>query len=196
MRERRPAVRGSLFTAMLLMAALAQPVSAGGPVPEPAGYRLDGYRAPTPATLAGAVAVDTAAARRLVEDGAVLPVNVLKLERSTLPGAPWLLGKPTPQIPGGVWLPNVGLGEPGPELEAYFAGALDRLTGGARERGLLFYCLADCWMSWNAAKRALALGYRRVYWYRDGLDGWAEAGLPTQDGGPLPISGTPSSPAR
>ncbi|WP_431855988.1 PQQ-dependent catabolism-associated CXXCW motif protein [Azospirillum sp.] len=182
-------MRGSFWAAMAAMVLLTLPARAGGPVTEPAGYRLDGYRAPTPATLAGATTVDTAAARRLVEEGAALPVNVLKLERR--PAGPWLLAKPTPQIPGGVWLPNVGLGEPGPEIEAYMVHALERLTGGDRGRGLLFYCLADCWMSWNAAKRALFLGYRRVYWYRDGLDGWEEAGLPTQDGGPLPLSAGP-----
>jgi hypothetical protein len=32
-------------------------------------------------------------------------------------------------------------------------------------------------MSWNAAKRALALGYRSVHWYPDGTDGWGEAGF-------------------
>ena len=173
----------------LLVAALMTggPAWAGEPVAEPAGYRLEGYRSPTPASLAGALTVDTAAARRLIEAGEVIAINVLKLDRSTLPGGPWLLGKPSPQLPGGVWLPNVGLGEPGPEFEGYLRRTLERLTGGERDRGLLFYCLADCWMSWNAAKRALALGYRRVVWYRDGLDGWVEAGLPTQDGGPLPL---------
>jgi rhodanese-related sulfurtransferase len=32
-------------------------------------------------------------------------------------------------------------------------------------------------MSWNAAKRAASWGYRRVYWYRDGTDGWEAAKL-------------------
>ncbi len=42
-------------------------------------------------------------------------------------------------------------------------------------------------MSWNAAKRALALGYQNVAWYPDGTDGWHEAGLPLQDAGkPIP----------
>ena len=35
-------------------------------------------------------------------------------------------------------------------------------------------------MSWNAAKRALALGYRRVLWYPEGTDGWARQGLPLE----------------
>ena len=31
-------------------------------------------------------------------------------------------------------------------------------------------------MSWNAAKRAVALGYSAVNWYPEGVDGWAAAG--------------------
>lgn len=175
-----------LAVAVAMVAGVAL---AGEPVPEPAGYRLSDYRAPTPATLAGAVTVDTAEARALVGVGAAIPLNVLKADRSTLPGGPWLVGKPQPQIPGGVWLPNVGAGEPGAEIDGYFRRNLERLTAGDRERGLLFYCLADCWMSWNAAKRALSLGYGRVYWYRDGMDGWSEAGLPTEDALPVPVGG-------
>jgi PQQ-dependent catabolism-associated CXXCW motif protein len=42
----------------------------------------------------------------------------------------------------------------------------------------------ECWMSWNAAKRAVALGYARVHWYPDGTDGWAAAGLPLAEARP------------
>lgn len=167
--------------AALLLAATAV---AAEPVPE--GYRMDRYRAPTPETVPGAQTVDTAAVAALVETGAARPVNVMKADRSALPGGPWLVAEPRPQIPGGVWLPNVGLGALSAEEEAGFAAALERLTGGRRDGGLLFYCLADCWMSWNAAKRAAALGYTRVFWYREGLDGWEAAGRPTEPGLPVP----------
>ena len=33
----------------------------------------------------------------------------------------------------------------------------------------MFYCRSDCWLSWNAARRAHQLGYRQLYWYRAGL---------------------------
>ena len=33
-------------------------------------------------------------------------------------------------------------------------------------------------MSWNAAKRALALGYGNVAWFPDGTDAWEALGLP------------------
>ena len=67
-----------------------------------------------------------------------------------------------------------------PALEAYFQAGLTAVTQGDRNRALLFYCLERCWMSWNAAKRALALGYRRVLWYPEGTDGWARQGLPLE----------------
>jgi PQQ-dependent catabolism-associated CXXCW motif protein len=49
---------------------------------------------------------------------------------------------------------------------------------------VVLYCLADCWMSWNAAKRALAIGYSNVAWYREGTDGWVAAGLPLEEATP------------
>jgi len=181
-------MRAMLAAVVLVMAALGP---AGASEPEPAGYRMSAYRGPTPAGLAGAVTVDTAAARRLLDDDAAIPINVQKADRSALPRGPWLVGWPQPQIPGGVWLGNVGLGEPEPDILAYFRANLERLTKGDPGRGLLFYCLSDCWLSWNAAKRALSMGYRRVYWYRDGIDGWIEAGLPTVEAMPEPVTASP-----
>ena len=64
-----------------------------------------------------------------------------------------------------------------------------RLSGGDRARRLVFYCQAECWMSWNAAKRALGLGYRNVVWYPEGTDGWQAAGLPLQMAEPQPMPG-------
>jgi len=49
----------------------------------------------------------------------------------------------------------------------------------------VFYCLASCWMSWNAAKRALELGYTNVAWYPEGTDGWADQGLPLEGRVPM-----------
>ena len=42
-------------------------------------------------------------------------------------------------------------------------------------------------MSWNAAKRALALGYKNVGWYPEGTDGWKAAGLPLESAEPTPM---------
>ena len=61
------------------------------------------------------------------------------------------------------------------ETENYFRLGLERVTQSDGAKLLVFYCIRDCWMSWNAAKRALALGYKNVAWYSDG---WEAAGLP------------------
>ena len=54
---------------------------------------------------------------------------------------------------------------------------LAKLTGGDKNRPVVFYCDANCWMSWNAAKRALVeLGYTSVYWYPEGVQGWQKVG--------------------
>jgi PQQ-dependent catabolism-associated CXXCW motif protein len=84
-------------------------------------------------------------------------------------------------IEGARWLPNVGYGALSATLEDYFRTRLERLTSGDRDGALVFFCLKDCWMSWNAAKRALEFGYRNVMWFRDGTDGWQELGYPLVD---------------
>jgi rhodanese-related sulfurtransferase len=49
-----------------------------------------------------------------------------------------------------------------------------------KSRKLVFYCLGvKCVASWRAAEKALALGYKNVYAFRDGLPGWVSAGYPT-----------------
>ncbi len=84
-------------------------------------------------------------------------------------------------------MPNVGYGELSAEFELYFRDNLARLTGNDRSRPLVFYCEADCWMSWNAAKRALAYGYDMVIWYPEGTEGWRAAGLPLEAAEPVPM---------
>ena len=85
-----------------------------------------------------------------------------------------------------MWLPNTGFGVlPVPE-ESYLQDNLRRLTGGDAATPVVFFCEADCWMSWNAARRAVSWGYTAVIWYPHGTDGWAEAGLPLAETTPEP----------
>jgi PQQ-dependent catabolism-associated CXXCW motif protein len=46
-------------------------------------------------------------------------------------------------------------------------------------RPVVFYCHEKCWLSWNGAKRAIGYGYRNVYWFPDGIEGWRKSKLPT-----------------
>ena len=144
-----------------------------------AEYRMGDYRAPVPLEMEGAVTLDTDEARDLLVQGDVVVLDVLPAPRRPSDGA-WLVSKPRRSLPGAVWLANTGYGDLSPAMRSWFAGQLAQLSGGDKSRRLMFFCIIDCWMSWNAAKRALSLGYSRVYWYPDGSDGWEFAGLPLE----------------
>jgi PQQ-dependent catabolism-associated CXXCW motif protein len=161
-------------------------------VAEPSGYRMEEYRAPTPATLAGAVVLTTEQARALWAEQQAAFIDVLPHPpRPTgLPASTIWRPKPRFDIPGSIWLPDTGYGALAPVTEAYFESGLAQAAAGDRGRALVFYCLENCWMSWNAAKRAMDLGYAHVAWYRDGMDGWEASGLPTEAREPLPRPST------
>jgi PQQ-dependent catabolism-associated CXXCW motif protein len=167
---------------MLLAGAAAR----GGDVPEPDGYWTGEYRAATPATLEGARVVTTAEARQLWDGKDAIFIDVMPHapRPANLPAGTIWRERPRRNIPGSIWLPDTGYGELAPVTERYLGDNLARATAGDRARLLVFYCLKDCWMSWNAAKRALAMGYSNVAWYPDGTDGWASLGLPLQQATP------------
>jgi len=156
--------------------------------PEPGTYRLDNYRAPTPKTLAGARVLTTDEAEALWKSGAAIFVDVLPHapRPANLPAGTIWREKPHMNIPGSYWLPDTGYGELAPSTETYLRDGLRQITGGDINKLLVIYCQRDCWMSWNAAKRVLAMGYRNAAWYPDGTDGWEEAFLPLAKSEPLP----------
>jgi PQQ-dependent catabolism-associated CXXCW motif protein len=170
---------GSLALGLLLVGGIGAPAQ----TPEPEGYRMDDYRAPTPTTVPGGAVVETEAAYRLWQSGAAVWIDVFPAPRHPGNLPPHALWMPIPRrnIPGSVWLPEVGRGRLNPELEAYFRAHLEASNKGARDCPIVFYCFAGCWMSWNATKRAASWGYTQLYWNRDGIDGWEAAMLPTED---------------
>jgi PQQ-dependent catabolism-associated CXXCW motif protein len=92
-------------------------------------------------------------------------------------------------IPGSIWLPDTGYGALASSTERYLRDGLAHVTQRDQSRWLVVYCQKDCWMSWNAAKRALTMGYKNVAWYPDGTDGWQASGLPVQKAEPAPTDG-------
>ena len=184
-------IKAAIRLALVVMVAAAAKTAAAE-VPEPDGYRLEDYRAPTPATLHGARAIGTAEAEAIWRSHSASFIDVLPRppRPRDLPAGTLWRDKPRANIPGSIWLPDTGYGELAPSMAGYFASGLEKATHGDHARVLVLYCLADCWMSWNAAKRALALGYSDVAWYREGTDGWLAAGLPLQqDATPEPRPG-------
>jgi PQQ-dependent catabolism-associated CXXCW motif protein len=172
------------LAAMLLMtAARAQDQAA-----EPEGYRADRYRSPVPATLSGARVLTTEQAEAIwrAKSGAFIDVLPRPPKPKNLPEGTVWRDQPRQDIPGSIWLPDTGYGVLAPATEDYFKRGLMRASGSDRSRLLVFYCLADCWMSWNAAKRAISYGYTDVAWYPEGTDGWTFAGLPLVGAQPEP----------
>jgi PQQ-dependent catabolism-associated CXXCW motif protein len=158
---------------------------------EPEQYRTEDYRAPTPATLRGARVITTAEAQALWRAGTAVFVDVMPqvARPANLPAGTLWREQRRLNIPGSIWLPDTGYGELAAGTEGYFRAGLERITGGDRGRLVVIYCQRDCWMSWNAAKRAVALGYAAVAWYPDGTDGWEDAGLPLSEAAPAPRGG-------
>ncbi len=156
----------------LVLALLAGPVLAE--VPEPKGYRGPPYSAPVPDTLAGATVIDTETAAGLHRDGTAVFIDVMPrdVRPADLPEGTIWRDKPRDSIPGAIWLPNTGFEALSPKEEDYLRRGVEQATNGNKDQPIVIFCRAECWMSWNVAKRALEMGYTRVNWYPDGPEGW------------------------
>jgi PQQ-dependent catabolism-associated CXXCW motif protein len=134
----------------------------------PPGYRAKDYHGPTPDSVPGARVVSTAELQQM-------------LERASRPFLVDVLsGPPHHTLPGSLWLHNGGLGDFDADEEKRFLDTLARLAGHDQAREIVFFCSgARCWLSYNAALRAVRFGYSNVYWYRGGIEAWRAAGHPT-----------------
>ncbi len=125
---------------------------------------------PTPMSVPGGQRVTTAELRDAVNsDPNILLIDVLvDPHQSTIQGARYL----------------PAAGQPGSfndTAQTQTAQALQNITGGDRNRPLVFFCAGSaCWESYNAVLRARSAGYTRLLWYRGGLASWSGAGLPMQ----------------
>lgn len=141
--------------------------------PEPDDYRMDHYRALVPDGLVGAVTVDPEAAHALwLAKAAFVDVFPRAPKPANLPEGTIWRQKPRLSIPGAIWLPNVGYGAIADVTAEYFQTGLTKVTEGDLSKPVVFFCLEECWMSWNAAKRAIEWGHLQVYWFPEGTDGW------------------------
>ena len=155
----------------------------------PPGLRMKQYRGITPACVPNGQTLDIPALQQLMEQEKPILIDVWAIVRSVDEdfGSMWLPNKEHYSLPGTVWLPNVGYGKIKPDIEQYLQENLKRLTDGDKAKPLVFFCVMDCWMSWNAAQRVADYGYSNVYWYRDGTDSWEEAGLPLVEVQPVEL---------
>lgn len=171
-----------ILTASLLLASAAL---AEAPLFSADGYRLSHYRSPTPLSHDNARTLDTAALQQLLrEQPQTRLIDVYRRQ--------WLHGQFIEDdlhanLPNSLWLANTGDGQLTPQWQRYLREHLRQASQGNTAWPLVFYCRSDCWLGWNAIKRAHHLGYRNLYWYRDGIDAWQQAGLPLIPAQPLPL---------
>jgi PQQ-dependent catabolism-associated CXXCW motif protein len=149
-----------------------------------AQLRQPPYSAPTPLDIPGARTLSTQALKDMLESAAT----------TTTPATmPVLIdvasGDGHRTLPEAYWIPGAGRGANFiDEIQSTLIALLDRLTQGDKQRALVFFCVnTQCWLSYNAALRAVAAGYGRVLWYRGGLEAWRSAGLPLVEMGPSKV---------
>lgn len=161
-----------LFLGLTLAAGPAFAQSPGH-VPEPGGLwqgMLHGY---TPNTVKGAEVIGTQAFEAILARDTPVLIDVAEPDKrpENMPAsALWMPAHRS--IPGAHWLPGAGSGTSDPGFADAFAQRAAALTGEDKARAVVVFCHPDCWGSWNAAKRLARLGYTRVFWYPEGMEGW------------------------
>jgi PQQ-dependent catabolism-associated CXXCW motif protein len=152
-------------------AALAQ-------APEPPSYWTGPMQGEVPAHVTGGRVIETEDLALMLRGGGIVLIDVATTPHRPADLAPEAIWRPAPHrnIAGSVWIPSAGAGELEGEAKRFFQERLSALAGQDPGRPIVVYCHEKCWGSWNAAKRAISFGYRNVYWYPDGVEGWRDGG--------------------
>jgi len=153
------------------------------------GLRSSRYRAPVPSLAPGATTLSDDAFLELKRKNKLLLIDVLPV---TLREGRFINTKQHKTIPGSFWLANTGKADASEAVNRYFRTQLTALTTRFPDKTPVFFCKTDCWMSWNAAAKASALGFNRLYWYPGGIDGWQQNGGKLVMQPPVPLSDTPA----
>lgn len=153
------------------------------------GLRIHHYTDPVPESVPGGVTIDTAQAKALVDRGDVILLDVISINDvryDELDGS-WPDFPVRKNIAGSLWLPNVGYGKPAPDMLRYLLDTVAEATDSQVEHPIMVYCISDCWMGWNAVQHLANAGYRTVFWYPEGTDGWVASGFPVVLSEPVPV---------
>jgi len=154
------------FTQMLDQMAQFERQDAG--VPASDQLHTGAMHGPTPASIPGGQIITTKGLFELIQ-GQQTPYMLFDVlgGDEVLPGA----------------VPAVQASSPGSfddGISKQMGLYLEQATRGNKQIPLIFYCASvECWMSYNAALRAIRLGYSNVLWYRGGIAAWKHAGGPT-----------------
>jgi PQQ-dependent catabolism-associated CXXCW motif protein len=130
-------------------------------VPPARVLRTVGYHSPTPLQIPGGRVITTGELKALLD----------QRQRPYLIDV--LGGGIHRTIAGAFWMIAAGAGEMSKDEETRFAKAMAAFAGGEKSRPIVFFCVdAECWLSYNAALRAIGLGYTNIMWYRGGIASW------------------------
>ena len=161
-------------------AAAAAP-AAESPVAEPQDFWLGPVNAPVPGTLSGGTVIRATDLAILLKQRRAIVVDVSNSPQrpdKLAPQAVWM-PPPHPVIPGSLWIAGAGAGTIDSNVDKLYQQRLAEATSHDLAHPVVVYCHERCWLSWNAAKRAIRYGYRNVYWFPDGIEGWRAAGFDT-----------------
>lgn len=127
------------------------------------------FAADTPATLQDATVVDAAKAKSLMEGGAKLIDTRVANEH--------VEAHPKGAI-------NIPYKEKSAKAIDFDASQdkfdLTKLPAD-KNAGVIFHCNGpECWKSYKASVTALKAGYKKVYWFRNGLPEWKAKGFPVE----------------
>src|ERR1700704_1570727 len=113
---------------------------------EPEGFWNGPVNDPVPGTIKGGKVIHAQALAALLKQKNVVVVDVSNAPRrpESLPASTTWLPLPHHAIPGAIWIPGAGLGEPPPALHQYFRGRLAKATGNDMGRPLVLYCHQRC----------------------------------------------------
>ncbi len=150
------------------------------------GYRIMHYSFPTPEAAEGGATVHVAELEAMRQDGK--PLVLVDVQPTLFRSGRFIWDEPHRAIAGSYWLPNVGHGDLLPEWLNYLSDFMRTQTAVDPEVRIVFYCTANCWMSWNAVKRVSEMGYSHIAWFKDGIEAWEAAGLPMEAVAPVPRS--------
>lgn len=147
--------------------ALAQLERQDFGVPPTPQLHAGALHGPTPSSIPGGQVITTRELVDLMRGQQVLVLDVLGGAES-IQGAQYAV-------------PAAQAGTFNDQTQQQFSQFLQQATNGNKQHPIVTYCLStQCWMSYNAALRAINLGYTKVLWYRGGIEAWQQAGMPTQ----------------
>ncbi len=167
---------------MMCLAALVSLAEAAEEVAEPEGYWTGPINSPVPTTIEGGKVVHAQELSNLIDNEEIVLIDVSespKRPEGMAADAPWI-PLAHESIPGSIWIPDVGGGTISANIEEFFVSQLTDETGEDYDYPIVIYCHEQCWLSWNAAKRAINHGFRNVYWFPEGIEGWRAAGFETE----------------